>query len=62
MSEGERKQVPTIPKEAQVMAGILRDLGIQDYEPGVLTQMVEFSYRYVTKAGGIYFSLLNGRY
>eukprot|EP00088_Acartia_fossae_P012029 TRINITY_DN16157_c0_g1_i10.p1 TRINITY_DN16157_c0_g1~~TRINITY_DN16157_c0_g1_i10.p1 ORF type:complete len:229 (+),score=63.55 TRINITY_DN16157_c0_g1_i10:478-1164(+) len=49
MSEGERKQVPTIPKEAQVMAGILRDLGIQDYEPGVLTQMVEFSYRYVTK-------------
>jgi len=31
------------------MVGILRDLGIQDYEPGVLTQMAEFSYRYVTK-------------
>jgi len=31
------------------MAAILRDLGIQDYEPGVLTQLVEFSYRYVTK-------------
>lgn len=31
------------------MAAILRDLGIQDYEPAVLTQMVEFSYRYVTK-------------
>lgn len=46
---GDRKQMPTIPKEAQVMVGILRDLGIQDYEPGVLTQMVEFSYRYVTK-------------
>jgi len=49
MSEGDRKQIPTIPKEAQVMVGILRDLGIHDYEPGVLTQMAEFSYRYVTK-------------
>jgi len=47
--EGERKQPPTIPKEAQVIVTILRDLGIQDYEPGVLTQLVEFSYRYVTK-------------
>jgi len=48
MSEGERKPVPTIPKEAQVMVAILRDLGIQDYDPGVLTQMLEFSYRYVS--------------
>lgn len=48
MTEGERKPVPTIPKEAQVMAAILRDLGIQDYDPGVLTQMLEFSYRYIS--------------
>lgn len=39
---------PAIPKEAQVMATILRDLGINDYEPGVVTQMLEFSYRYIT--------------
>lgn len=48
MSETERKPVAAIPKEAQVMAGILRDLGMNDYDPGVLTQMLEFSYRYVT--------------
>jgi len=48
MTEGERKPIPAIPKEAQVMAAILRDLGIQDYDPGVLTQMLEFSYRYIT--------------
>jgi len=48
MSEGERKPIPAIPKEAQVIAGILRDLGINDYDPGVLTQMLEFSYRYIT--------------
>lgn len=50
MSEGERKPggASAIPKEAQVMATILRDLGINDYEPGVLTQMLEFSYRYIT--------------
>ena len=29
------------------MISILRDLGIQDYDPGVLTQMLEFSYRLV---------------
>ncbi len=28
--EGERKQPPTIPKEAQVIVTILRDLGIQE--------------------------------
>eukprot|EP00088_Acartia_fossae_P036654 TRINITY_DN37859_c0_g1_i1.p1 TRINITY_DN37859_c0_g1~~TRINITY_DN37859_c0_g1_i1.p1 ORF type:complete len:176 (-),score=32.36 TRINITY_DN37859_c0_g1_i1:133-660(-) len=49
MSDGaERKPVPAIPKEAQVMAGILRALGINEYDPGVLTQMLEFSYRYIT--------------
>jgi len=48
MSEGERKPVPAIPKEAQVMVGILRDLGIHQYDPGVLTQMLEFSYRYIS--------------
>ena len=28
--DGERKQPPTIPKEAQVIVTILRDLGIQE--------------------------------
>lgn len=36
------------PKDAQVMAAILRDMGITDYEPRVINQLLEFSYRYVT--------------
>lgn len=30
------------------MVSILRDLGIHEYDPGVLTQMLEFSYRYIS--------------
>ncbi len=37
-----------MPKDAQVMVAILKDMGITDYEPRVVNQMLEFSYRYVT--------------
>ena len=50
MSEGERKPVPTIPKEAQVMVAILRDLGIQvnhetkySYEPLALIDVLIYT-------------------
>jgi len=33
------------PKEAQIMAAILKDMGVNDYEPRVVNQMMEFSYR-----------------
>uniref|UniRef100_T1J4R5 Uncharacterized protein n=1 Tax=Strigamia maritima TaxID=126957 RepID=T1J4R5_STRMM len=36
------------PKDALVMAAILKDMGIIDYEPRVINQMLEFAYRYVT--------------
>uniref|UniRef100_L7M0M0 Putative transcription initiation factor tfii-d component n=1 Tax=Rhipicephalus pulchellus TaxID=72859 RepID=L7M0M0_RHIPC len=36
------------PKDAQVMSAILKDMGIVDYEPRVINQMLEFTYRYVT--------------
>ncbi|KAM3823926.1 transcription initiation factor TFIID subunit 9-like isoform 2-T2 [Vipera latastei] len=36
------------PKDAQVMAQILKDTGISEYEPRVINQMLEFAYRYVT--------------
>ncbi|XP_070538538.1 transcription initiation factor TFIID subunit 9B-like [Ptychodera flava] len=36
------------PRDAQVMAAILKDMGITDYEPRVINQMLEFTYRYVT--------------
>lgn len=38
----------TIPKDAQVMIQILKDMGIAEYEPRVINQMLEFTYRYVT--------------
>ncbi|EEC16020.1 transcription initiation factor TFII-D component, putative [Ixodes scapularis] len=36
------------PKDAQVMGAILKDMGITEYEPRVINQMLEFTYRYVT--------------
>ncbi|XP_076025332.1 transcription initiation factor TFIID subunit 9 isoform X2 [Genypterus blacodes] len=38
----------SIPKDAQVMVQILKDMGISEYEPRVINQMLEFTYRYVT--------------
>jgi len=51
MSSGEEKKVEkekSVPKDAQVMISILKDMGINDFEPRVVNQMLEFSYRYVT--------------
>lgn len=38
-------QVKHVPKDAQVIMSILKDLGIQDYEPRVINQLLEFTYR-----------------
>lgn len=35
----------SVPKEAQVMAAILKDMNVTEYEPGVVNQMLEFTYR-----------------
>ncbi|XP_014220061.1 transcription initiation factor TFIID subunit 9 [Copidosoma floridanum] len=37
-----------IPKDAQVIVSIMKDMGITDYEPKVINQLLEFTYRYVT--------------
>ncbi|XP_076370320.1 transcription initiation factor TFIID subunit 9-like [Tachypleus tridentatus] len=36
------------PKDVQVMAAILKDMGVIQYEPRVINQMLEFTYKYVT--------------
>ena len=36
------------PKDAQVIAAILKDMGVQEYEPRVLHQLLEFAYRYAS--------------
>ncbi|XP_067633393.1 transcription initiation factor TFIID subunit 9 [Eurosta solidaginis] len=41
-------QVKHVPKDAQVIMSILKELNIQDYEPRVINQLLEFTYRYVT--------------
>ena len=41
----------SVPKDAQVMISILKDMGINEFEPRVVNQMLEFSYRFVSFAG-----------
>ena len=38
----------TMPKDARVMVSILKDMGIMDFEPRVVNQLLEFSYRYIS--------------
>lgn len=37
-----------IPKDGQVVAAILKECGVNEYEPRVVQQLLEFVYRYVT--------------
>ena len=35
----------TGPRDAAVMEAILKEMGVEEYEPTVVHQMLEFSYR-----------------
>ncbi|CAJ0961236.1 unnamed protein product [Ranitomeya imitator] len=48
MEQAKMASPKSAPKDAQVMAQILKDMGIAEYEPRVINQMLEFTYRYVT--------------
>lgn len=37
--------VKHIPKDAQVILSIMKDMGITDHEPKVINQLLEFTYR-----------------
>ncbi|XP_033638159.1 transcription initiation factor TFIID subunit 9-like [Asterias rubens] len=37
-----------VPTDAEVMMAILKDMGVSDYEPRLVNQMLEFTYRYMT--------------
>ena len=43
--------VKTTPKEALVMASVLKEMGVNEYEPRVINQMIEFSYRKYRNSG-----------
>jgi len=47
-SDASSQPVKTTPKDALVMAAILKEMGVNEYEPRIINQMVEFAYRYVT--------------
>ena len=42
------------PKDALVMGAILKEMGISDYEPRVINQMLEYTYREFINRGGAY--------
>ena len=46
------------PKDALVMASILKEMGVTEYEPRVINQMIEFAYRKFDFANLLYTSLL----
>ncbi|EHH54308.1 transcription initiation factor TFIID subunit 9 [Macaca nemestrina] len=48
MESGKMASPKSMPKDAQMMAQILKDMGITEYEPRVINQMLEFAFRYVT--------------
>jgi len=37
------------PRDAQVMSAILRDMGVTEHEPRVISQMLDLAYRYSTQ-------------
>ncbi|XP_017140827.1 transcription initiation factor TFIID subunit 9 [Drosophila miranda] len=41
-------QIKHVPKDAQVIMSILKELNVQEYEPRVVNQLLEFTFRYVT--------------
>ncbi|KAG3287628.1 TAF9-like [Ictidomys tridecemlineatus] len=48
MESGKMASPKSMPKDVQMMAQILKDMGITEYEPRVINQMLEFAFQYVT--------------
>jgi hypothetical protein len=44
-SEKMAMQTKSMPKDAQVIMSIMKDMGIEEYEPRVINQLLEFTYR-----------------
>ena len=48
-TDNESSEVPlaakSTPKDALVMAAILKEMGISEYDPRVINQMLEYTYR-----------------
>ena len=44
-SETKETNAKSTPRDARAMKAILKEMGIEDYEPRVINQMLEFTYR-----------------
>ncbi|XP_028402693.1 transcription initiation factor TFIID subunit 9B-like [Dendronephthya gigantea] len=47
-AENKDNNAKSTPRDARAMKAILKEMGVEDYEPRVINQMLEFTYRYVT--------------
>lgn len=50
MDSADAKKQPTdeLPRDAQVVAALLKSMGVQEWEPRVVNQLMEFMYTYVS--------------
>lgn len=48
MAEKNKTQPKNIPKDGQVIVAILKEMGVTEFEPKTLVQLMEFVYRYGT--------------
>ncbi|OAD76263.1 hypothetical protein PHYBLDRAFT_16454 [Phycomyces blakesleeanus NRRL 1555(-)] len=44
----QKQQQQTRPRDARIIALILQSLGVEDYDPKVVQQLLEFAHRYTT--------------
>lgn len=44
-TNGKEDSAKSTPRDARAMKAILKEMGVEDYEPRVINQMLEFTYR-----------------
>ena len=44
-STDNKDSAKSTPRDARAMKAILKEMGVEDYEPRVINQMLEFTYR-----------------
>lgn len=56
MSSSNPLQTKHVPKDAQVIMSILKDMGVVDFEPQTIVQLLEFTY---SKKNSVHYFILN---
>lgn len=47
-TESRKQAGDELPRDAQVIAALLKSMGVQEWEPRVINQLMEFMYTYVS--------------